>query len=115
MGEWLTAGSAISQIPPHLSTKWFADRKGLVVSLYFTVFGSSLAISSVVIHKFLAMERQRHSNPRARHRHNFAAPASSRRISSNPLGSSSARRRRGLAGWNLHRRSRPVRVASGFS
>ena len=45
------------QIPPHLSTKWFADRKGLVVSLYFTVFGSSLALSSIVIHKFLAMVR----------------------------------------------------------
>ncbi len=37
------------QIPPLLSTRWFADRKGLAVSIYFAGFGSGVIFASRVM------------------------------------------------------------------
>jgi MFS family permease len=45
------------QIPPLLSARWFPDRKGLAVSLYFTSFGSALLLYTPVIERLLAAFR----------------------------------------------------------
>lgn len=37
------------QIPPHLSVRWFPDRKGLAVSIYFSFFGSGVIVASKIM------------------------------------------------------------------
>ena len=41
------------QIPPLLTTRWFPDRKGLAVSIYFTAFGSGLLLGAPTMEMIL--------------------------------------------------------------
>ena len=42
------------QLPPFLSSTWFPDRTGLVVSLYMTAFGSGMLVAVPVLQRLLA-------------------------------------------------------------
>ena len=42
------------QLPPFLSSTWFPDRRGLVVSIYMSFFGSGMLIAVPVLQKLLA-------------------------------------------------------------
>ena len=46
------------QIPPLLSTRWFPDKPGLAVSIYFTGFGSGVIVASKVMQALLAHFRR---------------------------------------------------------
>lgn len=42
------------QLPPFLSSTWFPDRTGLVVSIYMTAFGSGMLVAVPVLQRLLA-------------------------------------------------------------
>ena len=42
------------QLPPFLSSTWFPDRRGLVVSIYMSFFGSGMLIAVPVLQRLLA-------------------------------------------------------------
>jgi hypothetical protein len=42
------------QLPPFLSSTWFPDRRGLVVSIYMTSFGSGMLFAVPVLQALLA-------------------------------------------------------------
>ena len=45
------------QLPPFLATRWFPDRSGLAVSIYFASFGSGMLVASRLMQGFLARFR----------------------------------------------------------
>ena len=42
------------QLPPFLTSKWFPDRRGLVMSIYMTAFGSGMLLAVPVLQRLLA-------------------------------------------------------------
>ena len=42
------------QLPPFLASTWFPDRRGLVVSIYMTSFGSGMLFAVPVLQTLLA-------------------------------------------------------------
>ena len=42
------------QLPPFLASTWFPDRRGLVVSIYMTSFGSGMLFAVPVLQSLLA-------------------------------------------------------------
>ena len=45
------------QIPPLLSARWFPDRKGFAVSVFFTSFGAGLLVATPLIERLLGCFR----------------------------------------------------------
>ena len=45
------------QLPPFLSSTWFPDRRGLVVSIYMSFFGSGMLVAVPVLQRLLAYFR----------------------------------------------------------